>query len=258
MSTTRDWLPADRQGQLDFCHNWISVMDAATRTAWGIPTDNFTVLGTAYSAAKVLLEKATSSERTAVITAECQAAFKVMTDTMRDFKRRFFLSPPLQDPADYVRLGLKAPDNTPTKTGAPTAQVGQKAYGFLSRSLRLAANSTQTPGQYMAGVLRSKTPTLSGVSRIARHELGINILYVTGSPNDPANKGYRIWYSVIAPGETPPADPDDLRKSFYTKRKKDLIEFGFGDSGKTVYFAVQVENDGKKGNWGPLVNALIP
>jgi hypothetical protein len=62
----------------------------------------------------------------------------------------------------------------------------------------------------------------------------------------------------VGVGETPPANPDDLRKSFYTKRKKDIIEFDFDDSGKTVYFAVQIENDGKKGPWGPLVNALIP
>jgi hypothetical protein len=84
------------------------------------------------------------------------------------------------------------------------------------------------------------------------------MVYVTGSPSDPANKGYRIWYSVIAPGETPPAKPEDLRKSFYTTRKKDVIEFDYGDSGKTAYFAVQVENGGKKGPWGPMVSALIP
>jgi hypothetical protein len=56
----------------------------------------------------------------------------------------------------------------------------------------------------------------------------------------------------------PPANPDDLRKFFYTKRKKDVIEFGFGDSGKTAWFAVQIENEGRKGPWGPLVSALIP
>jgi hypothetical protein len=76
--------------------------------------------------------------------------------------------------------------------------------------------------------------------------------------NNPANKGYRIWYRVIAPGETPPASPKDLRESFFTKRKKDVIEFDFEDSGKRAYFAVQIENDGKKGPWGPLVSAPIP
>jgi uncharacterized membrane protein len=52
---------------------------------------------------------------------------------------------------------------------------------------------------------------------------------------------------VVGQGETPPANPGGLRKSFYTNRKKDLIEFEFGNSGKTAYFAVQIENEGKKG-----------
>jgi hypothetical protein len=43
-----------------------------------------------------------------------------------------------------------------------------------------------------------------------------------------------------------------------TKRRRDVIEFEFGDSGKTAYMAVQVENDGKKGPWGSMVSALIP
>jgi hypothetical protein len=93
---------------------------------------------------------------------------------------------------------------------------------------------------------------------MGRHELGVKIIYITGSATDPANKGFRIWYTVVAPGETPPANPDDLRKSFYTKRKKDIIEFDFGDSGKTAFFVVQIENGSKKGPWGPLVSALIP
>jgi hypothetical protein len=93
---------------------------------------------------------------------------------------------------------------------------------------------------------------------VGRHELRVKMIYVTDGDTDPANKGCRLWYSVIAYGKTPPANPDDLRKSFFTKRKKDVIEFEFGKSGKTAYFAVQIENDGKKGPWVPLVSALIP
>jgi hypothetical protein len=60
---------------------------------------------------------------------------------------------------------------------------------------------------------------------MGRHEPGSRIVYITASPGD-------------------------LRRSFYTQRRKDPIEFDFGGSGKTAYFAVQVENDGKKGPWG--------
>jgi hypothetical protein len=45
---------------------------------------------------------------------------------------------------------------------------------------------------------------------------------------------------------------------YLTKRKKDVIEFEFGDSGKHCFMAVQIENEGKKGPRGPLTSALIP
>jgi hypothetical protein len=93
---------------------------------------------------------------------------------------------------------------------------------------------------------------------VGPHELGVRITYVTGSPDDKTNKGYRIWYSVIAPDEPPPSKPEELHRTFYTQRRKDLIGFENEESGSTVWFAVQIENDGKKGNWGPMVSALIP
>jgi hypothetical protein len=147
--------------------------------------------------------------RTPVATAQCKAAFEALTAKMRDVKRRYFLTPLLAD-ADYIALGHKPRDSTPTPSGTPTAQVTVETY------------------------------------LIGRHELGVKMIYVTESPSGSANKGYRIWYSVVAPGETPPATPDDLRKSFYTKRKKDVIEFEFGGSGKAACFAVQIENEEKR------------
>jgi hypothetical protein len=92
---------------------------------------------------------------------------------------------------------------------------------------------------------------------VGRHQLCVKIIYITGNPADPANKGYRIWYTVVPLGKTPPAGPEDLHKSFYTKRKRDIIAFNFSDHGKAAYFAVQIENEGKKGPWGPMVSALI-
>jgi hypothetical protein len=38
---------------------------------------------------------------------------------------------------------------------------------------------------------------------------------------------------------------------------RDAIEFNFGDSGKTAYFAVQIGNEGKKALWGPQVQAFV-
>ncbi|MDR1220950.1 MAG: hypothetical protein LBK73_15270 [Treponema sp.] len=160
--------------------------------------------------------------RTPVATARCKTAFDALTAKMRDMKKRYFYMPPLTE-ADLVSLGLKVPDSTHTPSHVPTAHAAVETF-------------------------------LTG-----RHELGLRIVFVDGSPDDPANKGFRVWYKVIAPGETPPANPEsDLTKSFFTKRRKDALEFEYGDSGKTAYMAIQIENDGKKGSWGPLVSALIP
>jgi hypothetical protein len=201
--------------------DWISVC-TTKKTNWNIPNPALTELTTRRGTAATALETAKNeTTRTPVATAQCKEAFDALTAFMRDFKRRYFLSPPLLD-SDYVSLGLKPHDSTPTPSGPPAAQVTVETY------------------------------------LLGRHELGVRIIYVIGSPTDPANKGYRIWYSVIGQGETPPMNPDDLRKSFYTKRKKDVIDFEFGDSGKTAYFAVQIENEGKKGPWGPMISALIP
>ncbi|MDR1175143.1 MAG: hypothetical protein LBK83_06725, partial [Treponema sp.] len=201
--------------------DWIDVC-TVNQSAWGIPGTAITDLTTFRTAARTALETATNeTTRTPVANALCKEAFDTLTGFMRDFKRRYFLTPPLL-PSAYISLGLKPRDSHPSPTPSPTAQVTVETY------------------------------------LVGRHELGVRIVYVSGSPDDKANKGYRIWYSVAAPGETPPHKPEELRKSFYTQRKKDLIEFEYGDSGSTVYFAVQVENDGKKGGWGPMVSALIP
>ena len=224
MAQKTDWLPSDRTGQLARCRDWLSVLTTGGKAAaWGLPQSRVTELTAAATTAETALATAlTETTRTPVATADCRAAFHAMAELMRDTKRRYFLTPPLVDPTDYISLGLKPHDGAPTPGGTPTAQVTIETY------------------------------------LVGRHELGIKIVYVTGDPNDAANKGYRVYYKVTVPGSAPPTAPGELIKSFYTKRKKDLMEFDFGDSGKTAFFAVQIENDGKKGPWGPMVSALIP
>jgi hypothetical protein len=218
---TKDWLATSRIGQLATAKDWAAVLGVSA-TAWNVPAGVLTELSALIQAAETaLITVQTETTRSPVSTAQCRVAFDALVEKMRDMKRRYFLTPPLTE-VDYISLGLKPHDLIPTHSGNPTAQCAVDTY-------------------------------LTG-----RHELGVRIIYETGDPDDPANKGYRLWYTVVAPGETPPANPDELRKSFFTKRKKDVIIFEFDDSGKTVYFAVQIENEGKKGPWGPLTSALIP
>ncbi|MDR0411191.1 MAG: hypothetical protein LBH75_04370, partial [Treponema sp.] len=167
MSQRSDWLPARRESILSMAKDWKAVT-TPKQTAWNIPAAALTDLDALIQAAEAALTLAQNeTTRTPVTTAQCKEAFDALTAAMRDMKRRYFLTPPLVD-SDYISLGLKPHDATPTASGTPTAQVTIETY------------------------------------LVGRHELGVKIVYVTGNPSDPANKGYRIWYSVIAPGETPP------------------------------------------------------
>jgi hypothetical protein len=118
MSTTRDWLPTSREQQLEMADDWISVC-TVKQTDWNIPGPAITELTTLRDTARAALETAKNeTTRTPVATAQCKEAFDALTAFMRDFKRRYFLSPPLLD-SDYISLGLKPHDPTPTPSGVP-------------------------------------------------------------------------------------------------------------------------------------------
>jgi hypothetical protein len=221
MAHFEDWLPRARAAILAKANKWIEVC-ALKKAAWRIPETALLGLISYRDAAAATLEVVTNaSTRTLVDTARCKTAFEELEACMRDFKRRYFLSPPLSE-EDFVSLGLRPHDKHPTPSGVPTAQVRAKPY--------------------YAGL----------------HVMGMRLLYVFGDPKDRANKAYQIWYRVVEPGETPPDRPEQLDKLFATPRKKDVIDFGFSDSGKTVYFAVRVENGNKVGPWGPMESRRVP
>ncbi|MDR2445817.1 MAG: hypothetical protein LBD58_00785 [Treponema sp.] len=221
MAITSDWFPASRDEQLAMAKNWAAAL-AVHGMAWNVPEAETQELAAKTAAADAALAAAKSeATRTPVVSAKCREAFQTLKDKMRDIKKRYFYAPPLTA-ADIIGLGLKLPDTTHTASAAPTAQ------------------------------------TMAETFLVGRHELGLRIVYTAGDPNDKANKGYRIWYAIVPPDGEAPAKPEALTNSFYTQRKKDVMEFEYDDSGKTAYFAIQIENGGKKGPWGPLTSALIP
>jgi hypothetical protein len=152
MSERTDWAPASREALLAMAKEW-RVVAGANAQAWGIPETALTNMDNRIQTADAALAAAKNeTTRTPVATAQCKTAFKGLLADMRDMKRRYFLTPPLTD-ADYVALGLKPHDATATPSGAPAAQVTVETY------------------------------------LVGRHELGVKMIYVTGSPHDAANKG---------------------------------------------------------------------
>jgi hypothetical protein len=173
-----------------------------------------------------------SAERTAVTTAQCKEAFDSLIALMRSIKARRFFTPPLSD-ADLVSLGLKPKDTTSTPVADPTGQV--------------TADITY-PG-----------PTL----------LMLNIKPLAGSISDTrADYGYRIYYGILPQGGATaeeaavshrylmkaPVSGEELPSSQFTRRKKEMFVFPGGDSGKSAYFCIRLENSkGKAGPWGPVI-----
>jgi hypothetical protein len=218
----KHWMPGRRDGKLAMAKKWGKIL-SAKRADWNIPAAEVTELAVLTAEADAALIAATDEgTRTPVTIVQCRGGFNKLEAKMRDIKRRYFFVPPLTE-ADLANLGLRLPDtNHNTSLPAPTAEVTAETY------------------------------------LVGRRELGLKFVYITGDPGDRENKGLRIWYQVVAPGETAPTNPEQLHKSFFTKRKKDVLGFAYEDSGKTVYFAVQVENKGGQGKWGPMGSALIP
>jgi hypothetical protein len=169
------------------------------------------------------------------MTSMCKIAFDELTEKMRFLKNSFFLAPPLTD-SDLVLLGL----NSRESASAPLPPPSERAEADILR-----------PGVHLLELL---------------------LRVIGGSPLR-GGAGYRIYWGVLPPGGAditaaaspkrelmkPPASGEELPFSRFTKRKRERFGFDAGDSGKTAYFCVRLENaNGETGPWGALFSAAIP
>jgi hypothetical protein len=90
--------------------------------------------------------------------------------------------------------------------------------------------------------------------------LELHIEHVESTPFDKrANYGVKIVYDVLPVGAPAPAHAEQLQRSLFTRRKKELLTFGDDDSRKVAWFRLRYENSkGKAGQWGPIFSAVIP
>jgi len=221
MKKSTDWYPSKIADQIEIANIWVEAF-AEKGDLWKIPreaVDEFFDL--AMEAARLYHLVQDKQTRTIVIAADFKAAMTRMQVKARDIKKRYLYIPPLTE-GDMARLKLRLKDTILTPSRAPTAQA--KVETFL----------------------------------LGRHELGTLIVIAEGSSADPANDGFRVCYTVQDFGCPQPEQYSLLTESFFTRRKRGRISFEPGDSGKTCYFAVQIENGDKKGPWGPITSALIP
>jgi hypothetical protein len=233
MASSGNWLPGDRESQLNMAKVWHSVI-GIRGSGWGISPAVVQELQAATGEAEIALQNAQSSDRTPTITAECQRVFGVLVEKMRFVKDRYFKKPPLLD-EDYTALLLKVPDTTRSPRGAPraqmTAEIGRSGTAMLILHYKYAEG----------------TESLADPHTDVRYQVRYGVLPPPGI--SPAGKDLT----------KAPTEPEELPIVFATKRKKDIINFDPTDSGKTAYFDIRIENGTDKYvPWCPIFHAIVP
>jgi hypothetical protein len=211
--------------------NWMEVLTPAKLTAWGIPTEEYNEFGTLVFTARDALQKAQSeTERTPVVTAQCNAAFKALTDKMRFFKSHYFLVPPLTE-ADLVSLGIKPADTIRTPIPPPNGQVTADIGYPAAHRIEL-----------------TNFRSLGAPSTDPRSDDGVNIKIGIVDGTDP--------YRIDAP---PPPDKGELLPfSLSTHRRRERFDLS-GNSGKTLCVSLCRKNaKGNPGPFCPVITSIIP
>jgi hypothetical protein len=212
--------------------NWISIINnPVSPPNWGIPPVQMTEFVTLYDTADTVLQKAENdTERTMVVTAQCNAAFIALTEKIRFIKNHYFLLPPLTE-ADLVSLGLKPADTTRSPIPPPDAEV-LASIGFVDahllevRDIRpRQAHSTDPRSDYAVDI---HIGIVGGVGP-----------YAIDAPPDPAQGG-RLPFART------------------TRRRRERVDLE-GNSGKTAWFSLAYRSPSNQiGPFCPPFSAIIP
>jgi len=135
MAKKTDWMPSTREGILGMAMKWNNVL-AIKGAAWGVPEDVIADLNAKTLVAQAAFNEGLTKDRTTVLTAKINAAFKDLTDLMRFIKKRWYHIPPLTS-MDMASLDLEVPDTTPTPIADPQGQVSATVQLLGSHLIKL-------------------------------------------------------------------------------------------------------------------------
>jgi hypothetical protein len=220
MSTSGDWLPRPRAAQIEMARRWKPLV-AVQQTAWNIAPADVARLDAAIlsvDAAQASFDNsATPGNRAAL-----REAFRGLAAAMRWFKRRVFLTPPL-DSRDYADLGLRPPDTTRTPHTTVTERVA----------------ATIGPGGVREVVVR---------------------FWIEGAAHRAKPRGYDGAVLIWAVGGAPFTRLEDLRDgNLMASRTPHTLVFTDDQRGKTVSMALAWQNErGIRGEWGEILSTIIP
>jgi hypothetical protein len=141
--------------------------------------------------------------------------------------------------------------------------------GYIRGTVMYNLKVTDEDRRAMGLPIRDTKPTPVGdpvglVTAVVKYlnegALELHIEHVESTPADKrANYGVKIAWDVFPMDAPLPDDPEALRRSTFTRRKKELLTFGSADRRKTAVFCLRYENSkGRAGQWGPVFSAVIP
>jgi hypothetical protein len=238
MAHGTDWYPNSRDGQLHLVRTWNTVF-AVKGAGWNIPAARTAQLADDETAARTILDKVKSGERTPADIVLCNEAFTNMETEARFIKKHYLLVPPLTA-ADLADLLLSQADNSYSPIGPPAGQ-----------------------------------PALTVTYPGGPHLLLVHFAPLPGTPplDSRGDYGYALYRGIMPQGGAAleqaasvkhylmaaPKDGEELLHYRFTRRKKETIPFDAAESGMTAWFCARYENQkGDSGNWGPVASAVIP
>jgi len=215
-----DWMPGRRDEQLALANKWVAELPNALGM-WQVTPAEITELADYADAARRILNIVQPGTASSVQVAQAREIFTAMVRYMRWLHSRKFFSPPMGD-SDYLRLGLRPPDRIRTEHTIVNEKV---EFEVRLRGIR---------------------------------ELEVNF-WVKGADHRAKPSGYDGAVIVWDVVDAPPERPTDLANHTMASRTPHIIEFDETERGKTVYIALQWQNErGLTGPWSDMQSAVIP
>ena len=223
------WLPGKRADLTEMAQGWnMHLSKPAIKTMLNLSTATLESFSDK-TQLLVTLSETPRGARTPAFNAQIRAAEKALIAQMSDIKMRYLFMPPLTE-ADFITLGLRPKDKTPTVVNPPEMS---------------AEADLIFPGIGRVEVCHIRPAGSSGDTR--------------------ASHGVRIYYGVLGNNDgspvritQPPVTGANLPQSVFTRKQR--YTFDLADQrGKHAFFCIRYENSkGQHGPWGTILEAYVP
>jgi hypothetical protein len=216
----QSYLPRKDAELVAWSDNFIAQV-AASAAAWTIPTTEVTELQTALANFKQYYAQADSPKKSSIIVSQKNAT-RARLETKIRAMVNFRLQNPVITASQRIAMGLHVRDTSPTTIPVPSTRPELDIDVLDVRRLSVVFHD------------QGKTSKAK--------PYGVN--------------GAVISYAVRS---TPPGDVNDLIHSTLATRTPHTLAFSEEERGKTVYVAIQWQNEkGEKGPWSEIEHAIIP